>query len=505
MVAAEHQIALEYQVREKVVNEEFKIWKKTVPLLYNTIHTHASKWPILTVQFLPDYTYSGDKNSILVKYITGTNTSGASPDSVAIRSISLPATLAPDFSSVSTSEMIPVPMEEDPVDPSKIVKLWSHPGEVNTVRVSPDGTQFVTFDNKGCVHLFHINSETSRALPFHKSEGFALAWTSNTDFLSGASDGLIARWNTQASSGPVLTITSHTSAINGISYSEPSQVLFGSVSDDYNTHIHDLRASEDRPAIEIAEAHIQEAIAFHPSISYLFATGGKDNVVNLYDARNTKAPIRQLHGHNGSVAGLCWNPTESTALLSWGLDRRVITWDLTQLRDDFNPGETYEGKKKSKLNDDPCLQFIHGGHTSNINDFAVHPSIPNLFASVADDNLIEVYQPKTIEGDEEEEEEDEEDEEDEDEGEAEPGDRNNEADGNNDTSENSPSANGGPSPDDAMELDGPAKNGTAKSEPASTEVKALERVGEYEAPELDEKDKPKPESANDVQDTQFAS
>ncbi|VDM69626.1 unnamed protein product [Strongylus vulgaris] len=41
-------------MEEKVINEEYKIWKKNTPFLYDMVMTHALEWPSLTVQWLPD-------------------------------------------------------------------------------------------------------------------------------------------------------------------------------------------------------------------------------------------------------------------------------------------------------------------------------------------------------------------------------------------------------------------------------------------------------------------
>ena len=41
------------QVEERLVNEEYKIWKKNTPFLYDLVVTHALEWPSLTVQWLP--------------------------------------------------------------------------------------------------------------------------------------------------------------------------------------------------------------------------------------------------------------------------------------------------------------------------------------------------------------------------------------------------------------------------------------------------------------------
>lgn len=39
---------------ERLLNEEYKIWKKNTPFLYDMVMTHALEWPSLTVQWLPD-------------------------------------------------------------------------------------------------------------------------------------------------------------------------------------------------------------------------------------------------------------------------------------------------------------------------------------------------------------------------------------------------------------------------------------------------------------------
>lgn len=41
-------------LEQKRINEEYKIWKKNVPFLYDTLYARALKWPTLTAQWLPD-------------------------------------------------------------------------------------------------------------------------------------------------------------------------------------------------------------------------------------------------------------------------------------------------------------------------------------------------------------------------------------------------------------------------------------------------------------------
>ena len=62
----------------------------------------------------------------------------------------------------------------------------------------------------------------------------------------------------------------------------------------------------------------------------------------------------------------------------------------------YPSGENNESsRKKQSRNDDPCLSFIHGGHINRINDVDVHPKL-GLYGSCGDDNLLEVWKPKTI-------------------------------------------------------------------------------------------------------------
>ncbi|XP_038304849.1 histone-binding protein RBBP7-like [Canis lupus familiaris] len=52
-------------VEERVINEEYKIWKKNTPFLYDLVMTHALQWPSLTVQWLPEVTKPEGKDYAL--------------------------------------------------------------------------------------------------------------------------------------------------------------------------------------------------------------------------------------------------------------------------------------------------------------------------------------------------------------------------------------------------------------------------------------------------------
>ena len=42
------------EAAERLVSEEYKIWNRNTPFLYDLVVTHALEWPSLTVQWLPE-------------------------------------------------------------------------------------------------------------------------------------------------------------------------------------------------------------------------------------------------------------------------------------------------------------------------------------------------------------------------------------------------------------------------------------------------------------------
>lgn len=386
---AKRRMVAEHQIREKVINEEFKVWKKTVPLLYDTIRTQTLEFAPMTIQFFPDYIVGEDRNTISVSLVYGTNTLGKAANKVQIMTLEMPSTLAPNFHEFYEGDTLAPTVAKE----ATFGQHWIHPTEVNRLKVSQDGLKIAAFDTNGSVHIYTVGADLGTTLNYHSKEGYSLEWLSEGSLLSGSHDAKIALWDINTSSVSALFET-HTAAVNDVGYNVESKVLFGSVSDDYSTQIHDVRAPA-RIAIEWGNQDIQNALAFHPLRLPLLATGGKDNIVSLFDLRNTKEPFRKLFGHNDTVDGVQWDATEPSQLHSWALDRRVHTWELLNLNEEFvYPGDM-DGRRK-KVADDPCLLFVHGGHTNRVNDLAIHPTVPKLYATVGDDSLLEVYKPKTI-------------------------------------------------------------------------------------------------------------
>jgi histone-binding protein RBBP4 len=79
----------EEALEDKLVNEEYKVWKKNSPFLYDLVMTHSLLWPSLTVQWLPDSSRAPEREVSIHKLILGTHTSNEDPNYLMIAEVSL--------------------------------------------------------------------------------------------------------------------------------------------------------------------------------------------------------------------------------------------------------------------------------------------------------------------------------------------------------------------------------------------------------------------------------
>jgi len=397
----------QYIENEKLVNEEFKIWKKTVPLLYDTIQTYVQDTPSLTIEPLPKLEFSSDKNEVEVKFLLGTYSN--IPDSsnyLKLASVKLPSTLTPDF-----KNSVPIPSGGSLFPKFQLLQKWGHPNEVNKARYNPFNNKIATFTKTGDIKIWDFKSETAtRTLKYHKQDGFGLEWGINNELLlTGSEDSKIALWDlSNNSTSPTRVFKNHSSIVNDFAWNCKIPTLFGSVSDDRSIQFIDIRSSSNEPLYNIPNAHrdVINAIEFNTSMDNLFITGSADNLISVWDLRNPYVPIRQLFGHNNAIAQLKFNPESPNLLASSSNDRRILIWDLNKLNEDFEIDDYIKNEV-----DDPCLVFVHGGHTSRISEFSWVSGVHNTIISAGEDSLVQIWKPHLEEEEESEEEEEEEEEE----------------------------------------------------------------------------------------------
>lgn len=63
-----------------MIQEEYKVWKKNSPFLYDKVLTHSLEWPSLTVQWLSEVTTDEERKVTINKILLGTHTSDDEPN-----------------------------------------------------------------------------------------------------------------------------------------------------------------------------------------------------------------------------------------------------------------------------------------------------------------------------------------------------------------------------------------------------------------------------------------
>eukprot|EP01117_Protostelium_nocturnum_P003971 TRINITY_DN1523_c1_g2_i2.p1 TRINITY_DN1523_c1_g2~~TRINITY_DN1523_c1_g2_i2.p1 ORF type:complete len:419 (-),score=107.03 TRINITY_DN1523_c1_g2_i2:939-2195(-) len=386
---------------EKAINEEYKIWKKNSPFLYDLAITHALEWPSLTVQWLPDKRYSADKETLIQKLLLGTHTSAEEPNRLIIAQVHLP---------VDEASLDPRKYEDSKEvggfgtggDKIEVLMTINHDGEVNKARYMPQNAQIIatkTITSEVLVFDYtkHDSSNPSGKcnpqlrLTGHKKEGYGLSWNSKKEglLISGSDDHLVCLWDINSnpkekSLSALTTFTSHTNVVEDVAWNPHHETLFGSVGDDGHLIIWDTRKGTSYVNNILAHRREVNCISFNPFSEFILATGASDNTVCLWDARNLSKELHSFQGHSDDVFQVQWSPTNETILASSGSDRRLRVWDLSRIGDEQSEEDAEDGP--------PELLFIHGGHTSKISDFSWNLFEPWLIASVAEDNIIQIWQ-----------------------------------------------------------------------------------------------------------------
>lgn len=389
------------------MNEEYKIWKKNTPFLYDMVVTHALEWPSLTVQWLPERTEPPGKDYSTQRCILGTHTSDGEQNYLLIAEVQLPLEDAELDARQYDDERGEVGGFGASAGKVQVVQLINHDGEVNRARYMPQNpfviaTKTVSAD----VFVFSYDKHPSKPPPEggcspdlrlkgHTTEGYGLSWSPFREghLLSGSDDAAICLWDVgQAPKGKgeleakTLYRQAHMGVVEDVAWHSKHEHMFGSVGDDKRLLLWDIRKPPDGATLHAIDAHTAEVncIAFNPFNEWVLATGSADKTVALFDIRNLGTRLHTLENHTEEVFQIGWAPHSETILASCGADRRLMVWDLSRIGDEQTPEDTEDGP--------PELLFIHGGHTSKISDFAWNPNDDWVVASVAEDNILQLWQ-----------------------------------------------------------------------------------------------------------------
>ncbi|KAJ2588062.1 Histone acetyltransferase type B subunit 2 [Coemansia sp. RSA 1722] len=392
---------------EKVINEEYKMWKKNSPFLYDLLVTHALEWPSLTAQWFPDIERPEGKDYTIQRLLLGTHTSDNEQNYLQIAQVQVPRDDAIEQHKLNaeTGELGGYGGAECKI---KIVQRINHDGEINRARYMPQNPDIIatkTVVENGAVFIFdrtrHPSTPSSDGvcrpdirLVGHSREGYGMAWSVHREghLLSASEDTTVCLWDIKGVTKderrlePLSVFRGHTAIVEDVAWHSMHQDIFASVGDDRRLLIWDTRKAPGEKPVQDVVAHESEVncVAFNPMSEFVFATGSGDTTVALWDLRNLKYKLHSLEAHKDEVLQLAWSPKHETVLASASGDRRVNVWDVSRIGEEQTAEDAEDGP--------PELMFIHGGHTSKVSDLGWNLNEDWTMCTTAEDNIVQVWQ-----------------------------------------------------------------------------------------------------------------
>ncbi|KAB1225056.1 WD-40 repeat-containing protein MSI1 [Morella rubra] len=347
------------EIEERLINEEYKIWKKNTPFLYDLVITHALEWPSLTVEWLPDREEPPGKDYSVQKMILGTHTSENEPNYLMLAEVQLPLEDSENEARHYDDDRSEIGGFGGANGKVQIIQQINHDGEVNRARYMPQNSFIIATKTVSAeVYVFDYSKHPSKPpldgacspdlrLRGHSTEGYGLSWSKfkQGHLLSGSDDAQICLWD-----------------------------------------INSTPKNKTLDAMQIFKVHegVVEDVAWHLRHEHLFGSVGDDQHLLIWDLRTSSAskPVQSVIAHQSeSVAGFDFCAAIEHGSINDGFGVYMVflyKWH-------WHAGEDAEDGP-------PELLFIHGGHTSKISDFSWNPSEDWVVASVAEDNILQIWQ-----------------------------------------------------------------------------------------------------------------
>lgn len=210
-------------------------------------------------------------------------------------------------------------------------------------------------------------------LRMHKSEGYALDWSSLHPLgklLTGDNDGLIYV-TTRTEGGGWVTDTrpfvGHTSSVEEIQWSPNERNVFASASSDGSVKVWDVRSKSRKPAVDVKVSRTDvNVMSWSKQTSHLLATGADDGQWAVWDLRHWKpnaptttpsqlrpSPVASFDFHREPITSIEWNPSDDSVVAVGSADNTVTLWDLAVELDDE------ESRQSGMAEVPPQLLFVH--------------------------------------------------------------------------------------------------------------------------------------------------
>ncbi|EGW32672.1 uncharacterized protein SPAPADRAFT_51205 [Spathaspora passalidarum NRRL Y-27907] len=362
---------------ELTIKQEYQLWRKNCRYMYEFVSETALTWPSLSIQWLPEYTTTD--GIIDAKLLIGTNTSGEDKNYLKVATTQLP-----ENSEVKVSSRL------------KIVQKFENNAEICRARYMPQQSNVVaTINGVGEVDLYDLNHESKQAISHnatHSENGYGLAWSNFTKgyLLTGADDKFSCITDTNTNK-VIFKSDVQQDIVNDVKWHNFDENLFASVSEDSHVYVFDIRTKEVVSRFYAKESNGINTLAFSPFSRNLFSIGNTNSNINLLDmrklsndAKSTSGLLHTMMGHGDPITSMEFDPHHDGILATGAQDRRVIIWDLSKIGEEQQQEDAEDGC--------PELFMMHAGHTGSVTDLNWCPFKPWTLGTVADDNIVHLWE-----------------------------------------------------------------------------------------------------------------
>eukprot|EP00922_Rhytidocystis_sp_ex-Travisia-forbesii_P035058 GHVS01052053.1.p1 GENE.GHVS01052053.1~~GHVS01052053.1.p1 ORF type:complete len:425 (-),score=63.56 GHVS01052053.1:611-1885(-) len=386
--------------------EQHRVWRYNTIVLYDLVMTHTLEWPSLTVEWIPNvFRWSATEGH--QRLIVGTHTAQPSmPNHIIVMEASLPIGQAAETLTYEDRlDYCGFKFGADDHKKFNIISRIPHDGEVNRARAMPQQTtKIASIALSGEVLLFDSerygpeggeDMTPDLVLKGHTTEGWGLAWNETREgfIASAADDGAVCVWDINSSTSghrqvnPLIKMLGHGQPAQDVCWQHGSEDVLISVGDDGRLLVWDIRKGV-KPVGEAQASNLAlNTISNNRFNTDVIAVGGAEAEVTLWQMKQLGRPAHRMAQHKAAVVRVHFTSYSEKLLASASSDRTMTIWDVDRIGMEQTPEDAEDGP--------PELVFTHSGHTASVSDFSWNPEEPYrwMVASVAEDNILQIWQP----------------------------------------------------------------------------------------------------------------
>ncbi|KAK9368681.1 WD40-repeat-containing domain protein [Lipomyces kononenkoae] len=390
------------------------------PTVYDMLHRINLNWPCLSFDILPDNLGNERRGYPKSTYfVTGTQAKRKKENEITVVKLSeLSKTLENEEDSEAESDND----DSDPVlesrslpttDTTNRIRVSPHAAKTNeylTASMSESGDiyiwditpHFSAFDTPGTVITKAMNRPVHTIRAHGGVEGYAVDWSPHVttgQLLTGDVTGRIhlttrgtSSWTTDK-----VPFVGHDSgaSVEELQWSQSEKSVFASGGSDGFIRVWDIRSKKHKPALSVRASNSDvNVMSWSKNVSYLLASGHDDGSWSIWDLRTFNAnasdepplPAASFSFNKSAITSIEFHPTEESIVAVSSEDNTVMLWDLSVEADDEEIAAQKRDDAAGELDDiPPQLLFVHW--QKDVKEVHWHGQIPGMIMSTGGEGI----------------------------------------------------------------------------------------------------------------------